>query len=321
MALSRVELQRAYAEQAKTINTRRRSALAETITEMIEPNRLTLDVISRFMRFDTLNPGDNVKRMVRKGKYIARSFVPGMDLLTDKLSKQEKYLYMYDAIYAGTSADTWAIESGDVDTVEKMRSDLAADLAEALALKAFDLLGSVWNSTDTPNNFLDASSTGITAVGLDALIETIIDEVGSVRAIVGTRKALLPVYKFAGYREISNTVGGTPNPLSTILPIPDQLYAYENGLRVSNYHGIPLVELPNTRRNRLPNLQEKVVDTTKVLVIGDFPGTFYQIGDVDFYDNTDTSRIPPVYNLYALTKYAVLIDMIEAIAVAKVAAS
>lgn len=317
MSLSRADLQRAYAEKAKTIGKTRRSALAETIVEMIDVNRLTTDVISAFMKFDTLNPGDNIKRTVRRGKYITRSFVPGMDLLTDKLSKEEKYLHMYDAMYAGASADTWSIEEGDVDSVERMRSDLAADIVEDLAFKAFEVLSTVWTAVATPNNYVDATSGGITATILDAAIENAIDETGGVMSIVGTRKALLPIYKFAGFREVVHSVGTD----ATIVPFNDAFNQYESTLRVSSYHNVRLVELPNTRRNRLPNLQQKVVPTTHLLVIGDYPGTFYRMGEVDYYDNTDTSRIPPTYNLYALQKYAVLIDMIEAITHVKVAAS
>lgn len=320
MPLSRSDLQKTYAEQAKTRSTKgNRSALAETIVEMIEPNRLTLEVVRYFMRFENLQPGDNIKRQVRRGKYITRSFVPGMDLLTQKLSKEEKYLFMNDWLYAGASADVWAIESGDVDSVEKMRADLGADIAEALALKAFNTLTDVWNITDTPDNYVDASSGGLTSTILDTAIENAIREVGGVRAIVGTRTALLPVYKFAGYREVVNT-GTTPNPETTILPIPEKLYEYENTLRVSSYHGVPLVELPNTRRMRLPNLEEFVVPTDKALVIGDYPGTFYTYGEVDYQDNTDTSRIPAVYSVYAWQRYSMLVDMLEAITVIKTAA-
>ena len=322
MALSRAELKKTYAEKAKTPSTKYQSrAIAEVIDEIIEPNRLTTEVVRLFMDFENLNVGDAIRKQVRKGKYITRSFVPGMDLLTQKPPTwQEKYLFMNDWLYAGASSDVWAIESGDVDSVERMRSDLGADIIEHLALKAFDVLSTVWNASDTPSNYVDASSSGLTATILDAAIENEIREVGGVRAIVGTRTALLPVYKFAGYREISNTVGGTPNPLSTILPIPEKLYEYENTLRVSSYHGVPLVELPNTRRMRLPNLQEFVVPTNKALVIGENPGTFFAYGQVAYQDHTNTERIPADYYLYAWQRYSVLIDRLEAITVLKTAA-
>lgn len=321
MALSREDLKKVYAERAKTIGKSAKSAYAETIVESIEPNRLTLDVVRYFMRFENLNPGDNIRRQVRKGKYITRSFVPGQDLLTEKVPPyQEKYLFFNDWAYAGASADMWAIELGDVDSAEKMRGDLAADLTEALAVNAFNTLSTVWNSVDTPLHYYDATSTGLTDTILDDAIEQEIKDVGGVRAIVGTRQALLPVYKFSGYREISNSVGGTPNPLSTIVPIPEKLYEYENNLRVSTYHGVPLVELPTTRRQSMPNLKEFVVPTNKALVIGDYPGTFYAYGSVEFQDNTDVSRIPAVYNIYAWQRYAMLLDALEAITVIQTAA-
>lgn len=321
MTLSRADLQKKYAEKASTIGkSGLKSAFAETLIEMIEPNRLTLDVVRYFMRFENLNVGDNIRRQVRKGKYNVRSFVPGQDLITQRTpTKQAKYLFFNDWLYCGVSEDLWAIQQGDVDSVERMRSDLGADIIETMALQAFNVLTDVWSEATTPDNYYDASSSGLTATILDAAIEQEIKDVGGVRAIVGTRTALLPVYRFSGYREITNSVGGTPNPLSTIIPTSN-FQEYESTLKVSTYHGVPLIEIPNARRQRLPNLKEFVVPTNKALVIGTDPGTFYSYGETEYQENTDTSRVPGVYSLFAWQRYTVLVDQLEAITVIKTAA-
>lgn len=76
MTLSRDELKKVYAERAATIGTSTRSAYAETIVELVNPNHVSLDVFSAFMPVEQLNPGDNITRRVRKGKYKVRSMVP-----------------------------------------------------------------------------------------------------------------------------------------------------------------------------------------------------------------------------------------------------
>lgn len=321
MSLSRDELKKVYAEKAKTIGTRgdtRSSAFAETIVQMIEPNRLTLDVFRQFMRVENLQPGDNVQRTVRRGKYAVRKFVPGAHMLTDKLSKEEQYAFMFERLYAGASADDWSIRQGDVDSVEKMRADLEADIIEAIAYRVFELLGTVWNASDTPNNYLDASSSGLTATGFETLVENLVRESGTVRAVIGTREALLPVYKFAGYKEYE--LSGT-NTDAVGFPIVDKLNEFANTRKVSSYYGVPLIELPAPRRNRLPNIRERVVDSTKVVFVGDNPGTIATMGGFETQDWTDMTVVPAVYNIYGWLAYSVLLDSVESIAIAKVAAA
>lgn len=72
MTLSPTELKKVYAEKAETIGKSARSAYAETILELVNPNHLSLDVFSAFMPVEQLNPGDNLQRRVRKGKYKVR---------------------------------------------------------------------------------------------------------------------------------------------------------------------------------------------------------------------------------------------------------
>lgn len=318
MALSRDELKKQYAEQAKTIGTRRSSALAETITQMVEPNRLTLDIFRSFMTVEQLNPGDNVERRVRRGKYNVRTFVPGANQLTDKVSREEQVAFMFERLIAGASVDAWAVQTGDVDSVEKIRSDLGADLIEAIASRVFTLLGTLWSPSLTPNNYADATSSGLTSTVFETMVENIVREAGTVRAVIGTREALLPVYKFAGYKEYA--LNGA-NVDAVAFPIVEKLNEFANTARVSSYYGVPLIELPNTRRNRLPNVRERVVDSTKVIFVGENPGTIALMGGVETHDFTDMQVIPPVYYLYAYQAFSMLIDAPENIGVVKVSAA
>ncbi len=318
ITLDRIELQKAYAEKAKTIGYSARSAIAEMIVEMVQPNHVSLDVFSSFMPVEQLQPGDNITRRVRKGKYTPRTMVPGSVHLTDVTTLVDQYAYMFDRLIVGTNANLWEIQSGDIGTVDEMKSEMEKDLVDAIVGKVFTLLGTLWSTALTPNNYADASSGGLTATVLDAMIENIIDEAGSVKSIVGTRKALLPVYSFAGYKEYALT--GT-NTDAVGLPIVDKLNEFANTNRVSSYHGVTLVELPNTRSHRLPDFQRKLLDTTKVLVIGDNPGKIALMGGFETQDFTDMRTQPANYVLHGWQAYAMLVDMAENIGVIRVAAS
>ncbi len=316
MTISRDELQKAYAEKAKNIGSSPRSAFAETVVQLVQPNHLSLDIFSSFLPVVQMNPGDNIQRRVRKGKYLVRTMVPGTNHLTSETTFQDQYVYMFDRLVAGIKHNLWEIQSGDVGTVENMRRELRADITDEIVSKVFTLLGTIWNASDTPNNYADASSGGLTATVLDTMIENVIKEAGQVKAIIGTRKALLPVYKFLGYREFVLSGTGTDR---AAFPTPALEEFYRTG-KVSTYQGIALVELPNVRKHRLPGYQNLLLDTTKVIVVGDNPGSIALMGGFEEYDYTDMRVQPAEYVIHGSQAFSMLIDMAENIGVIKVAA-
>lgn len=316
MTISRDDLQKVYAEKAAQIGRTR--AYAETIVQMIQPTHTSLEIFSAFMPVKTYMPGDNLRRVIRRGKYNVRTLVQGQIGLTDKTDLQDAFYWMFDHLYAGTSHNLAEIESGDIGTVDEMKTELQADLIDEIVHRVFELLGTIWNASDTPRNYVDASSGGLTSTVLDALIENIIDEVGSVKAIVGTRKALLPIYKFAGYKEYALTGTGVD---AVGFAIPEKLLEFANTGKVSTYYGAPLIEMPNERRNRLPNRKNKVNDTTKVIVVGADAGEIALFDDFKYQDYTDPRTIPPTYYLHGHQAYSMAVSFAEAIGVAKVSAT
>lgn len=74
--MKREELQAAVAEAAKMIGNPNYKGFSEILREFIEPNHVTMAVFDRFMRTRSLNPGDQISRKVRKGRYRARTMVP-----------------------------------------------------------------------------------------------------------------------------------------------------------------------------------------------------------------------------------------------------
>jgi hypothetical protein len=312
--MNREELKTAIAEIAAQagVSANGRSAMAETIVRISEPNRLSLDIFNMFMPVTALQPGDNIQRVVRKGRYPVRQMVPNTMHLTDATYFQDKTQFVFDRLIAGTSCDLWTLNSGDIGTVEQMRTDLRGDVIDSIVAKVFNLLTTVWNSTDTPNNYTDASSGGITSTVLDAMIENVMERASGVRAIVGQRRALLPVYEFAGYEPIVTVVGQSGTALVT--PAFEEFYRTN---RVSQYKGIPLVELNQVFRNDLPDVNSKMIRTDVVLVVGDQAGEIATMGGFEYQDFTDMRRQPPSYQLHGWQAYGMLVTDPERIGVIK----
>lgn len=235
--------------------------------------------------------------------------------LTDKTTFQDQHVYMFDRLIAGVSHNIWEIQSGDVGTVENMRSELQADITDEIVARVFTLLSTVWNSSDTPNNYADATSGGITSTVLDTMIENVMEEAGTVRAIVGTRRALLPIYAFAQYKEFMLSGTGVD---AVGFAITDKLNEWANTGRVSTYRGIRLIELPNIRRNRLPGINDFLLDTTKVVVVGDDPGKIALMGGFETQDYTDFRTQPANYVLHGWQAYSMYLDRPENIGVIRV---
>lgn len=324
--MNKDELKRAVAEVAATagVAPNQRSAFAELIMTVVEPNHLSLDLFSAFLPTRQFNAGDRIGKRVRRGRYPVRTMVPGSKHLHDVLSFQESQTYMFDRLIAGTSHNLWEIQSGEVGTTDQFRSELRADIFDELVSRVFTLLATVWNSTDTPNNYTDASSTGITATALDNAIENMLEYTGSVRAIIGSRRALLPVYSFAQFREFALTGTNTD-----AVAFPTTAFnEFTNSKSVRQYYGIPLVELPQVYRNRLSftgtggnttlrDASDRMIPTDRVVLIGDNAGEIALMGGTEYQDYTDPSTQPPNYVLHAWQAYGLLVDDVEAIHVIK----
>jgi hypothetical protein len=318
------DLKLAIAEQAKTAGVApdSKSAYASTIMEIVQPNHLSLELFSAFMPVKQFKQGDVIAKRVRRGRYPIRQMVPNTKHLTDVLSFVDNQAYVFDRLIAGTSHNLWEIRSGEVGTVEQMRKELRADLFDDLVSRVFTLLSTVWNSSDTPNNFIDASSTGITKTALDAAIENMLEYSGQVRAIVGPRRALLPVYDFAQYKEFVLTGTSTDRAAFPTAAFTE----FTNTMRVSTYHGIPIIELPQVYRNRLPanatsgsmrDPSQRMIPTDRVILVGDQAGEIALMDGTEYQDYTDPTTQPPNYVLHCWQAYGIIVDDVEQITVIK----
>lgn len=304
------ELKRAIAEAASVKDGDRRPALAEMIVKMVEPNHVTLDIFKSFLPVKNLKVGDNILTKVQRGRYPVRQMVPGSQHLADQVYTKDQVAFVFDRLIAGATANLWELESGDIGSAADMRAALKADLTDALVARIFNLLVTAWNSTDTPSNFTDASSGGITATVLDTMIEEIIERAGSVKAIFGSRRALYPIYQFATSVPVAVGSAGTAIPT-------DRFTEFYNNNILTTYKGIPIIQLSQTFKRSLPDVREKMIDTSRIVVVGEDAGKIAMLGGWETQDYTDYRTQPATYNIHGWQSWAMILDQVDRIGVIK----
>lgn len=238
----------------------------------------------------------------------------GAQHLTDQLIYNAQFNYLFDRLICGFSDNIMNVRSGELGTLEEIKRELRADLIDEVASKTFNLLTTVWNSTNTPSNYINATSTGLTQTNLETAIENLIEKAGNVNAIVGTRRALTPLYTFAGYREVAGTGSNT----NGIMKIDEVLFERFRTGRVSTYNGITVIEVPQILENRLPLINRKLVRDDVVLLIGEDAGNIVLMGDPEEQEHLDTTKQPADYQVHVWQQYGLLVDRPEYMSVIEV---
>lgn len=309
------QMKRALAEVASQVGTTNgRSAFAEAIVESIEPQHLTFELINQFLPTRQLQPGDSLIRRVRKG-FRVRTMVNGTMHLADQISMGEIYTYVLDTIIAKTRWNVMELRNGELGTIEDFRREMESALIDEIVTRLFNMISSVWNGTTSWTNYVDATSTGLTDTVMTNMLETVLYYAGQVRAIIGTRAALLPLYQAAGVFEVTPT-GANTNGVVTVQSILEE---WRRTGRVTNYKGVPLVELPQIFKRALGGYDTKLLPDDKVLVIGDNAGEAILYGGVESQDSTDWRVEPAEYQLAVWRSFGMIIDRPENVGVIKVA--
>lgn len=317
--MDRSELQRALAEVAPTAGAAgegRNSAFAELIVESIDPQHITLEIFNAFLPTRTLNVGDQLVKRVRRTGHPVRTMVPGTTHLSDPFyPPRETVNYMIDYIIAKTGMSVWELRRGELGTLEQFRAEMESALIDELVARVYSLLAQVWDGTTSRTNFVDATATGLTTNILDGMIETVLYKAGSVRAIVGTRAALLPIYRTGGIVEVQPSFSQNTNG---VIGLQEILTEWRRTGRLASFRGIPLVELPQVFKRDANGFDVPLIDTSRVLVIGDNAGEIVLYGGVESQEHTDTSIEPPHYTLAIWRAYGLIVDAMENIGVIKV---
>lgn len=300
------ELKEAVAELAKDKN--QREALAEMITEWLGVNHITTDFVGMLLNSRSLNPGDSLVKKVRKGLKV-RTLVPGSMPLASEITVSERINYVLDGAIITATANQWELESGELGTVESIRSEMMAKFRDFYMNKVFTALSSVWTAANTPLNFTDVSGSGsgvITDTALKNAIDYINETAGGVRMVVSTRHNLTPVTTFG-----ASWSDGTQD-----LIVADNIKEIMATGWLGKFYGAPLLGLTQQYDN--PEDYTAMLPTDKVLVIGQNVGEFITYGDVKTQQYDDMKVVPPQWTLSLYQQFGLIVDNARGIYVIKV---
>ena len=267
-----------------------RRALAEMIVEYVQPNALTLDFAKMILNTREMKIGDQLYVRLRKGIEV-RTLVPGSIHLASEVTVEDRAWYQLSGVDVKVLANEWDLESGQIGTISDIQAEMRAKLISYYAAQIFTSLTSLWTAAITPDNFVDVGGV-ITAAALEDGIDEINYRVGSVRAVVGTRKALTPITKFAQYTPYGDgTVWG--------VPVNSAIEEVRRTGFVGTYYGCNIIGLDQTFDNPVDNNPQLPED--KVLIIGSNVGEFITYGPVKTKEYTDPRPTPPMWitELYA----------------------
>ena len=191
------------------------------------------------------------------------------------------------------------MESGELGTVDSIRSEMLAKLRDYYMNKVFTALTTVWTAINTPNNFTNVGGT-LTATALKNAIDRINQTTGGVKAVIGTRAALTPITTFgAGYVDgtaVSQIVSGN---IAEIMATG----------WLGKYYGAPIIALQQQYDN--PEDYNALLPSDKVLVIGNNVGEFITYGDVKSKQWSDMEPTPPQWYLEIYQQFGLMIDKAE----------
>jgi len=295
----------AFASLAKTD----RQALAALIVEYLDPNHITVDMIGAILNTRALKPGDALVKKVRKGIEV-RVLVPGAVHLASEITVTERMNYILEGADIRVIANEWELESGEIGSVQSIRSEMDAKLRDYYINQVFNALSTLWNEANTPDFYTEVS-TSITAAALEDMIDTINHYSGSVRAIMAVKKVLSPMTKWAGY------VPYAGDPTKWGVGIPSALEEIRSTGFVGTYYGVRnILGLPQI----WDNLEDynALLPEDKILVIGDNCGEFITFGDVKTKEWTHMEPTPPQWNLEIYQQWGMIIDNIRHVGVIKI---
>lgn len=281
-----------------------REAFAQLLVEYINPNHITENIVGMLMNTRTLKPGDALVKKVRKGIRVF-THVPGAIPLRSEVTVSDRINFVLDMAVVGITANEWELESGELGTVSELRREALAALKDFYIGKVFNALSTIWNTTNTPNNFTTVSG-AISKAALDDAIRRINNTTPKARAIVGSRAALTPITEFGAFWTSGSTTWGVDSQLEEVM---------KTGW-LGTYLGVPVIAISQVYNN--PEDNTKLIPENLVMVVGDNVGEFILYGDPKYKEWVDNRPTPPQWNMDIYQQFGMIIDNAEGIYVIKI---
>ena len=296
------KLQEAY---ASLIKEGKRDAVAQLIVEYVQPSHIATDFVGMLLNSRNLNPGDSLVKKVRKGIKV-HTLVPGAIHMANEITVSDRINYVLDGADVKVMFNEWEMESGELGTVESIRSEMLAKLRDFYMNKVFTALTTVWTAVNTPNNFTNVGAP-ITATALKNAIDRINQTTGGVKAVVGTRAALTPITTFGA---------GWTDGTAVSQVVPENIREIMATGWLGKYYGAPIIALQQQYDN--PEDYNALLPNDKILVIGNNVGDFITYSDVKTKQWSDMEPTPPQWYLEIYQQFGLIIDHAEGIYVLKV---
>jgi hypothetical protein len=279
----------------------KRDALAAMIIEFVQPNHITTNFVGMMLNTRALKAGDMLFKKLRKGITV-RTLVPGSIHLASEVTLNERANYVLDGADVKVTFNEWELESGQIGSVEEIRREMYAKLSDFYQNKIYTILSTVWTAANTPDYFTNVGGP-ITATALEDAIDTINQNSGGVKAVVGTRAALTPITKFGAFWNDGNTVGTDAQWAG----VDSQLEEVVNRGFLGKYYGAPLIALEQVYDNDM-DYNKLILPNNRILVLGHDVGEFITYGDVKVKQWTDMAPTPPQWFLEIYQQFGLIID-------------
>jgi hypothetical protein len=277
-----------------------REALAALIIEYVEPRHLTNDFVGLLLGTRALNVGDALVKKVRTGIKV-HTLVPGAIHLAHEITVRDRINYVLDGADVKVTYNEWELQSGELGSVEEIRAEMSAKLRDYYLGKVFLALSTIWNATNTPQNYTTVAGS-LTATALENAIDRINQTTSGVRAVIGTRAALTPITKFGAFWD-----DGAGN----VADVPDNIREIMATGFLGRYYGARIIALDQVYDNDWD--YNPLLPNDKVLVIGESVGEFITYGDVKNKEWTDMRPTPPQWYLEIYQQFGMIIDRADGI--------
>lgn len=291
-----------------------REALAQILVEFLEPGHLTNEFVSVMLGTRSLEAGDLLVKKIRKGVEV-RTLVPGAVHLASEITISDRINFVLDGADVKVTYNEWELERGEIGTVDSITSEMSAKLRDFFVTKVFTALATVWDGTNTPDNYAAVSVSDWAAGGATAAtaVRAAIDRINlttsGAKVVIGSREAMTPTTLFAAFW---GDIAGT-----AVYHTADELIMriFNEGW-LGRYYGVPFVAIPQV----WDNLEDynSLVPTDIVLVIGEDAGEFITYGDVMSKQWSDMNPTPPQWMLEIYQQFGMIIDNAMGIYVIKI---
>lgn len=277
------------------------SAIAALLVEYVGVNHIPTDFTGLLLNSRSLNMGDALVKKVRKGIKV-RTLVPGRIHLASELTVSDRINYTLDGADVKVSANFWELESGELGTVESIKSEMEAKLRDYYLGKVFTALSTIWTAVNTPSNYTNVGG-ALTATALKNAIDRINQTTTGVKAVVGTRATLTPITTFGA---------GWDDGTSTFLhSVPENIREIMQTGWLGKWYGAPIIAIDQVYDN--PEDYNALLPTDKVLVVGQSVGEFITYGEVKTKDYADMRPTPPQQYFELYQQFGMIIDRADGI--------